>query len=589
MDTHIKTLAIYWRENMRHPGLFLGCSFMWLAGITLQRLVLTLIAARALNKLVHIQSYANIDYWHEFGSYLVAFIVVGITAQILVDTALLLLSKLTTIVRPRLQNHSFSWLLKQSIGFHANTFAGALVNQASKFSASYNVLTDTFVLTIVKMLVTVVVATVIVAFYSPIIAMAMAAWTVLFVWLNLILVKRRMRYSKIAARAETVVTAHLADAMGNISAIKSFGAEDQEEVLHAAKTKDRALKRLKAWMIALQGDIILGMLMTLLQFGTLALSIYGVIHHMIDIGTLLLIQVYITQIIAELWNLSNVTRSLEQALTDADEMTEILAIKPEVTDIEKPKTISTQSGGIIFDAVTFTHDGSDDALFNNFSLTIKPGEKIGLVGHSGSGKTTLTRLLLRFSDIDSGSITIDGQNIADVAQADLRRHIAYVPQEPLLFHRTLRENIAYGNPNATDEQVRDAARKAYADEFISQLPDGYNTMVGERGVKLSGGQRQRIAIARAVLKDAPILVLDEATSALDSESEKLIQQALSKLMQKRTTIVIAHRLSTIQSMDRIVVMSNGAIVEQGSHSELLAKKGAYAQLWAHQSGGFIEE
>jgi ATP-binding cassette subfamily B protein len=239
--------------------------------------------------------------------------------------------------------------------------------------------------------------------------------------------------------------------------------------------------------------------------------------------------------------------------------------------------------------VTFAHDGSKENLFDNFSLHVKPGERIGLVGHSGSGKTTLSRLLLRFSDIKSGEILIDDQNIAEVTQESLRRSIAYVPQEPMLFHRSLRENIAYGKINASDEDILKAARQANAIEFIEKLPEGLDTMVGERGVKLSGGQRQRIAIARAILKDAPILLLDEATSALDSESEKLIQDALEKLMKGRTSIVIAHRLSTIAKLDRIIVLDNGTISEQGSHAHLLEQKGTYSKLWSHQSGGFIEE
>ena len=227
-------------------------------------------------------------------------------------------------------------------------------------------------------------------------------------------------------------------------------------------------------------------------------------------------------------------------------------------------------------------------LFRNFSLHITPGEKVGLVGSSGSGKTTLTKLLLRFADIDSGAIMIDEQNIAEVTQASLRSQIAYVPQEPLLFHRSVRENIAYGRADATDAEIEQAAKKAGAYDFITQLQDGFDTLVGERGVKLSGGQRQRIAIARAIVKDAPILVLDEATSALDSESEVLIQKSLKTLMKNRTSIVIAHRLSTIAKLDRIIVMHNGKIVEDGSHEQLLKHGGHYAKLWQHQSGGFID-
>ena len=228
-------------------------------------------------------------------------------------------------------------------------------------------------------------------------------------------------------------------------------------------------------------------------------------------------------------------------------------------------------------------------MFSDLSLSIKPGEKVGLVGHSGSGKTTFTRLLLRFSDIDGGAIKLDDQDIRAITQDDLHKKIAYVPQEPLMFHRSLADNIRYGNFSASQKEIERVAKLAHADDFIKDQPKGYETLVGERGVKLSGGQRQRIAIARAMLKDAPILVLDEATSALDSESEVLIQDALWKLMEGRTAIVIAHRLSTIQKMDRIVVMDNGSIVEEGTHKELIAKKGVYASLWDHQTGGFIEE
>jgi len=222
-------------------------------------------------------------------------------------------------------------------------------------------------------------------------------------------------------------------------------------------------------------------------------------------------------------------------------------------------------------------------------LQIKPGERIGLVGVSGSGKTTLTKLLLRFADVEKGEITIDGQNIKKVTQESLRKNIAYVPQETSLFHRSIAENIAYGKPDASQAEIEHAAKLANADEFIKDLPNGYETLVGERGVKLSGGQRQRIAIARAILKDAPILVLDEATSALDSESEALIQGALKELIKDRTSIVIAHRLSTVMNLDKIIVLKDGKIAEAGSHTELLKKGGAYARLWSRQSGAFLDE
>jgi len=589
MSTSLKTLLLFWRENARHPFLFAGAGLSWVGGMSLQRLILALIASKALNHLIAVHNDANVNYWHEFGPYLLAYAIVGIAAQLLIEMGLYLLSHLETAVRPTLQDRAFRWLSDQSLAFHANTFSGAIVNKVNKFTGAYVTLTDIFCLRFLRMFTNVVIAIIVIAWFSWQIALIMAIWTVAFTCLNITLVRRRFIYSKIAAEADTTLTAHLADAMGNISAVKAFGNEEAEFTTHHEKTIDRARKKYKTWMEGIKNDALLGGMMTVLQIAVLALAIHAVLSNKIEIGTLLLIQVYITQLISELWDLSNMTRTIEQSVSDAEEMIEVFEIEPDVQDLAKPEKSRISKGTIDFTDVTFTHDGSNDALFNNFTLSIASGEKIGLVGHSGSGKTTLTRLLLRFSDINSGAITIDGQNIARVAQADLRRSIAYVPQEPVLFHRSLRENIAYAKPDATDEEIRKAAELAHAAEFIDQLPTGYDTLVGERGVKLSGGQRQRIAIARAMLKDAPILVLDEATSALDSESEKLIQAALNRLMKGRTTIVIAHRLSTIQKMDRIVVMHDGEIIEQGSHADLVDKKGAYASLWNHQSGGFIEE
>jgi ATP-binding cassette subfamily B protein len=338
---------------------------------------------------------------------------------------------------------------------------------------------------------------------------------------------------------------------------------------------------------------------TIFAFSTLTIGILALILAVVsvvvfhaNVGTAFLVITYTNGISQRLWDFARGTlRTYNRAMGDAQEMIRILAISPEVRDPAKPEKARITKGAIDFQSMRFTHpeSRSGEVLFNGLDLHIKAGEKIGLVGHSGSGKSTLTRLLLRFSDVDGGAILIDGQNIATVTQDDLRRHIAYVPQEPLLFHRSIRENIAYGKPGATQAEIEAAAEKAYAREFIDNLPKGYDTLVGERGVKLSGGQRQRIAIARAILKDAPILVLDEATSALDSESEKLIQAALWELMKGRTAIVIAHRLSTIQRMDHIVVLEHGSVTEQGTHRNLLKQKGTYAKLWTHQSGGFIEE
>jgi ATP-binding cassette subfamily B protein len=327
-----------------------------------------------------------------------------------------------------------------------------------------------------------------------------------------------------------------------------------------------------------------GLRMVAFVFGVLAITNWHA-----NASVLYLVVAYASSVVDRLWQFGRVVRNVNRSLGDSAEMTEILQLAPEIQDPEVPELPRVHRGSISFENVHFRHESKQRKLFSGLDLRIKQGEKVGLVGPSGGGKTTLTGLLMRFMDIERGAILIDGQNIADIRQRDLRRHISYVPQEPLLFHRSLSDNIRYGQLDAEDRVVEGVAKMAHAHDFIRELPEGYDTLVGERGVKLSGGQRQRVAIARAMLKNAPILVLDEATSALDSESEVLIQDALWKLMEGRTAIVIAHRLSTIQKMDRIIVLDGGKIVEQGSHKELLHAKGTYAKLWKHQSGGFLED
>jgi ATP-binding cassette, subfamily B, bacterial len=288
-----------------------------------------------------------------------------------------------------------------------------------------------------------------------------------------------------------------------------------------------------------------------------------------------------------MWEFNRIYRNLEGAMTDAAQFAELLLDPPSVVDAGDVEAFRPVDFAVEMRQVSFRYSPAQRLLFDGFSLRIDSGTRVGLVGRSGGGKTTITRLLLRFADVERGEILVGGQPINGVPQAALRRAIGYVPQDPSMFHRTIADNIRVGRPGASDVEVRRAAQMAHAAEFIEALPAGYGTLVGERGVKLSGGQRQRVAIARAILKDAPILILDEATSSLDSESEAFIQDALWTLMAKRTAIVIAHRLSTVRRMDRLVIIDQGQIIEQGSHETLLARGGVYASLWAHQSGGFL--
>ena len=311
---------------------------------------------------------------------------------------------------------------------------------------------------------------------------------------------------------------------------------------------------------------------------------------LVSVGVFTLIQFYFIDIGEKLWGITRVIRDLYQGYADSKEMVEILKLSHEIEDTKEAKPLPEKiNGKIDFENVVFNFTNSRDVL-SHITIHIEPGEKIALVGPSGAGKSTFVRLLLRFYNLTSGSISIDGQDIKNSTLESLRKNISFVPQDPVLFHRSLKENIRYGKENATDEEVIEAAKLAHCHEFISEFPKGYDTLVGERGVKLSGGERQRVAIARAMLKNSPILVLDEATSSLDSHSEGLIQEALEVLMKGKTVIVIAHRLSTIRKMDRILVLRDGKIIEEGRHDELSQKEGSlYAELWKLQAGGFLGE
>lgn len=495
-----------------------------------------------------------------------------------------------TALQRDLHSRCFSKLTNQTMFFHANKFGGSLVSQTNKLNGAVERFWDTIFWSILPLVISLAGSIIILSTLIWQYALFLFIFSIIFSIAVYFGSRPMAKLSEKEAKASNKVSGQLADMVSNILAVKSSGAESLEQ--------NRFSKTVGSWRKASLGTMrgflkvstVYSTINTIIKIGAIAFAVYAAQHNLVSVASVYLIITYTGSVAHELWNMNGIMRSYNRIIGDAHDMVEILKTPTTLVD-RSDKKLKIKRGGITMDKVTFTHDeGQGDTLFHDFSLTIRPGEKIGLVGASGSGKTTLTKLLLRFADIDSGKITIDSQDIAEVTQASLREQIAYVPQEPLLFHRSVRENIAYSRPDATDAEIEKAAKKAGAYDFIVKLQDGFNTLVGERGVKLSGGQRQRIAIARAILKDAPILVLDEATSALDSESEALIQKSLETLMKNRTSIVIAHRLSTIAKLDRIIVLENGRIVEDGSHDQLLAKKrGVYAKLWARQSGGFIEE
>ena len=484
---------------------------------------------------------------------------------------------------------SFDHLQLMSARFFGDRFAGSLVSQVNKFVNSFERLTDALSWNVFKLIVSLIATTIILFPKAPQISIAILVISTIYIPLVWKFRKKQLPINQAWAAADSERTGQLADAISNIMAVKSFAGEKAEHKRMQSKVDavfDRSMDTLR---MNTRHESITGSVQRSINVSVIVLSVLLAINGNIDIGVIYLALTFGIAIMRRLWDLNMTFRTVTRVFGDAHDMAEILDTKPEIVDIDNPQELEIKDAHIDFKDVTFAHEKDAEPLFKKLSMHIDNGEKIGLVGHSGGGKTTITKLLMRFMDIQNGAISIDDQNIANVKQTDLRRHIAYVPQEPILFHRTLSENIAYGQPNATQEQIEHVAKLAHAHEFIKDLPLGYKTLVGERGVKLSGGQRQRIVIARAMIKDAHILVLDEATSALDSESEVLIQKALWTLMEGKTAIVIAHRLSTIQKMDRIIVLNEGKIIEEGSHTQLLAKKGAYANLWKHQSGGFIED
>lgn len=494
-----------------------------------------------------------------------------------------------TAAQRDLYRRIFTQLTNQSLSFHADRFGGALVSQTTKLIGSFERFWDTIFFQVVPTLTSILAATIILSFMIWQYALFLLALSIVFGVVVFFGSRFMAVRNKEEAQASTAANAHVADAVTNVMTIKSYGRESSELKTMERKTKEWREKSLYTMRGFLGVSSIYSSLLAIINIGALVAAIWAAQTHIASISVVYLAVTYTFTVARQLWDMNNIMRNYNRIMGDAHDMTEILQLQPSVVDATTD-TLNVTKGAIDMKAITFAHEGNKETLFDNFSLSIKPGQRVGLVGHSGSGKTTLTKLVLRFANVASGVIAIDGQDIAQVTQESLRRSIAYVPQEPMLFHRSLRENIAYGKPDATDDEILKAAKQANALEFINDLPEGLDTMVGERGVKLSGGQRQRIAIARAILKDAPILLLDEATSALDSESEKLIQDALDTLMKGRTSIVIAHRLSTIAKLDRIIVMDHGKIVEDGSHQALLKKKtGIYAKLWSHQSGGFIEE
>ena len=581
MGLNRETLRLYWQQSRQHKVSF----FMMLLAIPIGASVIDSILPYFLS-----QSIGDLSH----GATHVPFLLTCATLTGAIGVALNYIGFRSMVhhegmMLTRLRETVFAKLMKKDNEFFANQKIGAMTSRYIDFVRNYVTIQDLFIIRTLGFVLSVGSGLVILAHESWLVAIIIFGFIIILSIEIRISAKIRAPWRHERKTLVSDIHGEVADALTNNLIVKSYAGEQREiDTLHKLTSHFTKIYKKDIGFVMTEGSTRV-LMMVIIQITSIIISARLIHDNQMSLATAIFILAYMQRIGSQLFTLSDIINGYDQAFLDAQPMTEMLLLKNKVNDKPNTQPLKLKTPSIELDHVSYRYSDGTDLVINDIGLTIPAGQKVGLVGHSGAGKSTIVQLLLRFSDVTHGSVRIGGSDIRDITQTSLREAIGYVPQEPLLFHRTLRENIAYGRPNASEADIIAAAKQANALSFIQKLPQGFETLVGERGVKLSGGQRQRIAIARAILKDAPILVLDEATSALDSESEKLIQQSLETLMQNRTSIVIAHRLSTIAKLDRIIVLDEGKIVEDGTHQELVAKNGVYAKLWRHQSGGFIEE
>jgi ATP-binding cassette subfamily B protein len=594
-----ETIAYCWKQVEGNKRQLVTSWVVMVLAVLVADVVCPLIFASILERVAGLAHHSGSAEWATFGPLLLAYGIAGLVAMAgwrvagWLEWGACLRSFASGL------NNGYAHLLELSYRWHMDHPAGEVISSLGNFSWAFAEMVDVASWGLLPVVVVVLSAIGVLAVVAWPAALALLIMVGGFVWVII----RRLRRVREASQAfedhHSRATGVVADTVTNLMTVRTAATEFDERhrvesLMDLSVDADlRARSIFMRTQLELETSIVVGTLLALVAGTTMA------VHHWASTAALYLILYYSAQVAMSLQQSFEHLRSLARSLGRAAKFTAIAGEPIEVTDPVGAEALAVTHGRVAFDRVGFGYRPGA-RLFRDLTLTVRPGEHVALVGPSGSGKSTLSKLLLRLMDVDEGGILVDGQDIRDVSLASLRRHISFVPQDPQLLHRTIAENIAYGlapvpdgagHPGVDYELVHEVGKAAHVEEFVYALPDGYDTMVGERGLKLSGGQRQRVAIAQAMAKRAPILVLDEATSALDSESEHLVQEALWRLMEHSTALVIAHRLSTVAHMDRIVVFDGGAIVQEGTHHELLSQgaDGMYARLWHHQSGGFLVE
>ena len=566
----LKFMARYW---LRHPVL-LGCTIgLTLVAISFES-AMPEVASRLMRVITDGERTGDRVWWAWAG-----FIAIFIGGTLSRNVAFRFWNPLAAKNMEEMTNEGFQRVQTFSADWHADTFAGSTVRRISRAMWGYDTVSDAVVLWMAPSIIVLFALTVQMLLKWPLVGAFAAMMAVLYITSNVLFANYYVRPANLRSVAmDSRIGGALSDSVTSNPTVRGFGAEAREEERIGIVTATWRERVLDTWTRYINVWLIHNLLLVLLQAGLSGLVIWQWTKGQADAPAVVFVILAFQTISSQLRQMGDWIRMTQKGLADAEDVANYAEMTPQIADRPGAPDFRPDVGEIVFDDVDFAYKSAENALYQDFSLRIAPGERVALVGATGSGKTTFVKLLQRLYDVQKGRILIDGQNVSAVTQGSLRRAIAVVPQDPALFHRSIAENIGYSRPGATEDEIILAAKRARAHEFIAKLPKGYDTLVGERGVKLSGGERQRVAIARAFLADAPILVLDEATSSLDVETERDVQAATEELMKGRTTVVIAHRLSTIRGADRILVFQDGKVIEEGRHGELVDLGGAYARL-----------